>query len=138
MTGYSLFRALEVCMSKARKQAIDEGSETGIIVASTTNIPQEGSTDEMTDEISIERMMTWGKPNDSKCDFVRKYVRSHRGKEGAPPMGWDANIALGTIKYESGPNRCDFTVAIGVLADTTPRGEAILKNACEFFDAYKV
>ena len=78
MTDYNLFRALEICMNKARKQAISEGVETGIMVASTMNIPQEGSTDEMTDEISIERMMTWGKPSESKCDFVRKYVRNHR------------------------------------------------------------
>ena len=138
MTDYNLFKALEICMSKARKQAVDGGIETGIIVASTTNIPQEGSTAAMSDEISIERMMTWGKPEESKCDFVRKYVRSHRGKENSPPMGWGADIALGTIDYVPDAKRNGFTLAIGVLADTTPHGQAILKIARETFHAYKV
>lgn len=137
MTDYNLFRALEICMNKARKQAIDGGVEMGIMVASAMNIPQEGSTDEMTDEISIERMMTWGKPSESKCDFVRKYVRNHR-KEGSPTMAWDAEIVLATIEYRPDPRRCGFTVVIGVLADTTPHGKEISKVACETFNAYKV
>ena len=135
MTDYYVFRAIETAMKNARKQAIDEGVEKCIIVVSITNIPQEGSTANMTDEISIERMMTWCVDDESKCDFVRKYVRDHRGN--SPKMSWDAEIALGTVDYFDKAHY-DFTVAIGVLADTSENGKLILENIQETFRAVMV
>ena len=137
MTDYNMFKALEVCMKQARKQAVDGGIETCIMVASVTNIPQEGSTAAMTDEISIERMMTWGSPDESKCDFVRKYVRDHRGKDKAPTMAWDAEIAFGNVDYYYDKNSYAFTIGFGVLADTTANSKAILKYLRETFNAVK-
>ena len=136
MTDYYAFKALDVCMKDARRKAIDGGIEYCIFVVSIKNIPQEGSTPSMTDEISIERVMTWGCPDESKCDFVRKYVRDHRGN--APSMAWDAEIALGTVDYGSGKDGYGFTIAIGVLADTTEHGQTILENAQRTFTAVKV
>ena len=138
MTDIFVFKALEVCMKQARKQAIDEGVENCILVASVANIPQEGSTASMTDEISIERMMAWGDPTESKCDFVRKYVRDHR-KDGKPAkIAWNADIAFGTVDYYYDKDRYGFTIAFGVLADTSEQGETILKTARETFTAVKV
>ena len=138
MSDYNLFRALEVCMKDARKQAIDGGVETGILVASAANIPQEGSKEKMTDKVSIERMAPWGEPNESKLDFVMKYVRNYRDTKDATPMAWDAEIEVGTVNYMPDSNRDGYIIAFGVLADTTENGKDILKNALETFHAVKV
>jgi hypothetical protein len=132
-----MFRALEVCLKEARKQAINDGIETGILVASTTNISGEESTESMTDEISIERMLTWGEHEKSKCDFVRKYVRDHRNKDNAPTMSWGSEIALGNVDYYRDEKHYAFTIAFGVLADTTEHSKSILKKVRETFSAVK-
>ena len=138
MTNYNMFRALEVCMQKASKEAYDGGVETCIIVASVTNIPQKGSTGPFVVEDSIERMITWGDPNPAKCDFVRKYVRDRRGKEKSPKMSWDAEIALGDAEYDYGDGKSNaFAITFGVLADTTDNGNDILESLKNAFYAYK-
>lgn len=138
MSDYNLFRALEVCMKDARKQAIDGGVETGILVASAANISQEGPKEKMTDKVSIERMAPWGEPNESKLDFVMKYVRNYRDTKDATPMAWDAEIEVGTVNYMPDSNRDGYIIAFGVLTDTTENGKDILKNALETFHAVKV
>ncbi len=138
MTNYNMFRALEVCMQKTSKEAYDRGVETCIMVASVTNIPQEGSTNPFVVEDSVERTVTWGDPNPAKRDFVRKYVRDHRGKEKSPKMAWDAEIALGDAEYDYGDGKSNaFVITFGVLADTTANSEAILESLKKDFYAYK-
>ncbi len=138
MTSYNMFRALEVCMQKVSKQEFDGGVETCIMVASATNIPKEGPESPIVTENSIEVMTMWGSPNPAKCDFVRKYVRDHRGKKKSPTMAWDAEIALGDVEYVNGDKDSNgFVVTFGALADTTANGKAIIEELTKTFNAYK-
>ena len=143
MLDYIVIKSLRMCLAEARRQAVDSGIESGVVVVEAKNIPKDGNTQPLDEEHTYEEMIVWGARNNAKCNFVRDYTRSsHEDRMQNKPavvMGWGpANIAFGYTDFFYGQREYGYSIAFGVLADTSSNGEAILKIILETFEKNKL